>query len=1715
MKDINTVHKQMIQNPSLRLSVFRAGILIVSLLCALLARAAAPAGQVVAWGNNTSGQTTVPSAAQAGVVKVAGGEWLTLALNNDGSVLAWGYDGTVHKRQVPAAAQSGVVAIAAGREHSVALKDNGEVVIWGQSPTIPSVPAEAQSGVIAIGAGVNHTVALKSDGSVIVWGSNTYGQSDVPLAARTGVVAIASGAYHILALKDDGSVVAWGQNLFGGVSVPASAGSRVVKIAAGLYHSLALRSDGSVIAWGSNIHGETTVPTSAQSGITDISAGQYFSMALKSNGGVIAWGDNRKGQTSVPIAAQSGVTAISAGSDHSLAILGTAVSAGPSIAITSPTTNPSYSTSGSFLNLGGAASDDVAVTEVAWVNDRGGSGLANGVSTWSISGIPLQAGVNVITVTAKDGANNRASDIITVTYTPNVERFWFDSNFNPPAVDEFIWKTALQPDGKILVGGGFSEVNGMTRSGLARINHDGSLDAAFNPSANDGVWSIAVQADGKILIGGDFTTINGTVRNHLARLNANGTLDTAFSPSLNGTVESIAVQPDGKILLGGSFTVAGASTTRNRIVRLNADGTLDASFNPNVNDTVLRMVIQPDGKILLGGTFSSVGGVTRNGIARINANGTLDTDFNPNADSAVLGLALQSNGKVVIGGAFTSVGGAACNYIARLNSNGSMDASFNANVDDWVFDVLVQPDGKILAGGDFTWAGEMERIGFARFNTDGTLDADTDIGADGTIISITLQPNDKIVIGGVFTEVDGVICNGLARLNGNGVPDSINTPVISSTSTASAIQGQSFTYQIVANNNPTSFGASGLPAGLTVNTSSGLISGTPTVTGVFTVNLSASNAGGTGTKNLVLTVNTANVSPSFSQHPANMTVTSGNTVTFTASATGTPAPIVVWQRSVDGGSSWSNMADGNGFSGSTSSTLQLTGVTMAMSGQKFRLTASNTSGSANSQAATLMVNPLVVSATAGANGSISPSGAINKDAGASQTFTATPSAGYQVDQWLVNGSVAQTGGATYTLNSIQANQTVSVSFKAVTYTVSASAGANGSISPVGAISKNAGASQTFTATPNAGYQVNQWLVNGSAVQSGGSSYTLNNIQANQTVGVTFNVVTTSYTITTAAGANGSVSPSGSVSKDSGTSQTFTATPNTGYQIDQWLVNGAVVQTGGTTFALNNIQANQAVSVSFKALNYMITASAGANGGISPAGSFSKNAGSSQTFTATAQTGYAVDQWFLNGSPVQSAGTSYTLNNIQANQTVSVSFKVVTSSGRSLKVVSTATTAGSSVVVPVQLVALGDENAIGFSLTFDPAKLSNPRISLGNGLPAGVTLNANTLQASNGKLGVALALGTGLSFGNATYTLVNITFDTATGLNGVESALTFGNQPIAREVADAAANSLPADYIGGTVTFTSGYEADVAPRPNGTGDGSLSITDWVQIGKFVAGLEVPASGSEFQRADVAPIETRGDGILKIGDWVLAGRYVAGLEPVAPAAGPTQASPELASFNLASVSSERQIHMGNLQVMGGQVFEVPVMLEALGGENAVGFSIQFDPALVTLLAVEAGSATTGAPLILNDQQKAAGKFGVLTGAAAGQGLAAGQHEIARIRFQASNSVFAKSALSFTGSPVRLDVSDANGNSLPTAYTDSQIEVVSSRLSAAAGQSAQSVKTEGYRLAVQTMAGKSYRLEWSQDLKTWNLLGTFTGTGEVIEQLDVAAKTAPQRFYRVVEN
>lgn len=368
-----------------------------------------------------------------------------------------------------------------------------------------------------------------------------------------------------------------------------------------------------------------------------------------------------------------------------------------------------------------------------------------------------------------------------------------DSTFNPGPHD-VVASLALQPDGKVLVGSQLIEIvcdefdcSTHYHSIVTRLDPTGSLDAGFsratvkvsNPS---GVNSLVVQPDGKVLVGGSFSMVNGTNHSGITRLNANGDLDTSFNPGtgIGGwpfSIFSVAVQVDGKILIGGGFTTCN-ETNRNGLARLHADGSLDASFDPGAelggnNPSVRSIVVQSDGKALIGGSFTNSQGSS---LVRCNADGSLDTHFQSGTGAYnVSSLGLQTDGRVLIGADFTTTNGPSYQGIRRANSNGSLDDSFESGFGinpARVIAVIPQSDGKLLVAGSF------RTVNVARLNADGGLDGSFNPGtrAYSSVPSLVVQPDGKVVIGGLFTFNHGTNRYGSARLNADGSADSTFVP---------------------------------------------------------------------------------------------------------------------------------------------------------------------------------------------------------------------------------------------------------------------------------------------------------------------------------------------------------------------------------------------------------------------------------------------------------------------------------------------------------------------------------------------------------------------------------------------------------------------------------------------------------------------------------------------------------------------------------------------------------------------------------------------------------------------------------------------------------------------------------------------------------------------------------------------------------------------------
>jgi|GEM_PF-5161177 len=315
-----------------------------------------------------------------------------------------------------------------------------------------------------------------------------------------------------------------------------------------------------------------------------------------------------------------------------------------------------------------------------------------------------------------------------------------------------------------------------------------------------------------------------------------------------------------------------------------------------------------------------------------------------------------------------------------------------------------------------------------------------------------------------------------------------------------------------------------------------------------------------------------------------------------------------------------------------------------------------------------------IQASADANGKIEPSGSVSVAPGGNKTFTATGDAGYVPDYLLIDqGTVEETRiqGGSYTFENVQKNHTIKAFFRAgnaQTFTITSSAGPNGTINPAGTVSVVQGNNVTFTGVPNTNYAVDYFLIDGSDRVSGNTTYTFNNVQANHTIQVFFKSSIVNYTITPSAGPNGTITPSGAVTVAQGASATFTMNPNTGYEVDVVTANGVNVtsQLVNGQYTFTNVQANGTIHVTFKIKQYRveIVVYSGGTSTVTPWAPQTVNHGGFVDYNITYQSGLKIDhiglvdldtgaeyaRYNINGTPA-----SWRLSNVTRNTRVGFVF----------------------------------------------------------------------------------------------------------------------------------------------------------------------------------------------------------------------------------------------------------------------------------------------------------------------------------------------------------------------------------------------------------------------------------------------------------------------------
>lgn len=294
-----------------------------------------------------------------------------------------------------------------------------------------------------------------------------------------------------------------------------------------------------------------------------------------------------------------------------------------------------------------------------------------------------------------------------------------------------------------------------------------------------------------------------------------------------------------------------------------------------------------------------------------------------------------------------------------------------------------------------------------------------------------------------------------------------------------------------------------------------------------------------------------------------------------------------------------------------------------------------------------------VTVDAGAHGTITP-GTSTYNYGATPTFTIAPAAGYGIVDVTVDGhSVGAV--SSYTFTSLTGNHTIAATFAQYEYTIQASAGNGGTITPSGLINVTHGGTQNFTITPANGYHIAAIYVDGEAAAVA-NQYTFASIDANHTIHAMFEANT--YTVTVNQPNNGVITP-GTMTVAYGATPTFVVTPNTGYNVTAITVNGtnvisSAVNTNGVyTYTMAPVTANATVTATMTQRTFTINATAGAHGTIN--GPATVNYGANATYTITPAAGYVVDNVTVDGMTA-GAVTSYTFTNVVANHTINATFR---------------------------------------------------------------------------------------------------------------------------------------------------------------------------------------------------------------------------------------------------------------------------------------------------------------------------------------------------------------------------------------------------------------------------------------------------------------------------
>lgn len=339
-----------------------------------------------------------------------------------------------------------------------------------------------------------------------------------------------------------------------------------------------------------------------------------------------------------------------------------------------------------------------------------------------------------------------------------------DRDFGFPITEGTVYDIAVRPDGKILVGGSaLLDSRSTGREAVVCLNADGSVDPDFAVESASSVYvtAIAVQPDGKIIIGGGFTIWEGVGRSRLARLNADGGLDDSFVPTGGGwTVNSIVVMANGKLLVGRSAYPGNEPMLQ----RLAMDGALEKSYLDLGNDSPVESIYEikadSDGGYWAGGVIGSLASGNRFGLVHLDAAGEIDDQFEVEvSDRQVTTLEPLPGGDVLIGLSLSVEMGWDAPTVVRLDKFGNPHptGSYQLSTAGYMTHLGARPDGGVIVGGLFDRVDHRERSGVAFFSEGGALLDSFKANTTGSeqVLNVVEKPNGNLLLVGHFNDYDG------------------------------------------------------------------------------------------------------------------------------------------------------------------------------------------------------------------------------------------------------------------------------------------------------------------------------------------------------------------------------------------------------------------------------------------------------------------------------------------------------------------------------------------------------------------------------------------------------------------------------------------------------------------------------------------------------------------------------------------------------------------------------------------------------------------------------------------------------------------------------------------------------------------------------------------------------------------------------------------------